>query len=39
MSIQQSPDAIAESIAYALSLPNEASVAELLVNSRMEAMF
>jgi NADP-dependent 3-hydroxy acid dehydrogenase YdfG len=33
------PDAIAESIAYALSLPNEASVAELLVNSRMEAMF
>jgi len=26
-------------IAYALSLPNDASVAEILVNSRMEAMF
>lgn len=33
------PQAIAETIAYALSLPNEASVAEILVNSRMEAMF
>jgi len=33
------PEAIAETIAYALSLPNDASVAEILVNSRMEAMF
>ena len=33
------PDAIAESVAYALSLPNNASVAEVLVNSRYEAMF
>ena len=32
------PEAIAESVAYALSLPNNASVAELLVNSRYEAM-
>ncbi len=31
------PDAIAESVAYLLSLPNNASVAELLVNSRLEA--
>lgn len=33
------PRAIAETVAYALALPNEASVAEILVNSRMEAMF
>ena len=32
------PEAIAESVAYALSLPNNASVAEVLVNSRYEAM-
>jgi len=31
------PEAIAESVAYLLSLPNNASVAELLVNSRLEA--
>ena len=31
------PEAIAESVAYLLSLPNNASVAELLVNSRFEA--
>ena len=31
------PQAIAESVAYLLSLPNNASVAELLVNSRFEA--
>ncbi len=31
------PAAIAESIAYLLSLPNSASVAELLINSRFEA--
>ncbi|MDH3666702.1 MAG: SDR family NAD(P)-dependent oxidoreductase [Paracoccaceae bacterium] len=30
------PDAIAESVAYVLSLPNNATVAELLVNSRFE---
>lgn len=33
------PQVIAETVAYALALPNEASVAEILVNSRMEAMF
>ncbi len=33
------PQAIAESVAYLLSLPNNASVAELLVNSRLEASF
>ena len=33
------PEAIAESVGYALSLPNNASVAEVLVNSRYEAMF
>lgn len=33
------PDAIAESVAYALSLPNSASVAEILVNSRHEPLF
>ena len=33
------PEAIAESVAYLLSLPNNASVAELLVNSRFEATF
>lgn len=32
-----SPEAIAASAAYALSLPNDATVAELLVNSRLEA--
>lgn len=31
------PEAIAESVAYLLGLPNSASVAELLVNSRFEA--
>ena len=31
------PAAIAESVAYLLSLPNNASVAELLINSRLEA--
>ena len=31
------PEVIAESVAYLLSLPNNASVAELLVNSRFEA--
>ena len=31
------PDAIAASVAYLLSLPNDASVAELLINSRFEA--
>ncbi len=30
------PSVIANSVAYALALPNEASVAELLVNSRLE---
>ncbi|OED36312.1 hypothetical protein AB833_27175 [Chromatiales bacterium (ex Bugula neritina AB1)] len=34
-----SPDAIAGTIAYALSLPNDASVAEILVNSRLETTF
>ena len=33
------PEAIAATAAYALSLPNEATVAEVLVNSRLEAMF
>ena len=33
------PEAIAETAAYALSLPAEASVAEILVNSRPETMF
>ncbi|MEM9138868.1 MAG: SDR family NAD(P)-dependent oxidoreductase [Pseudomonadota bacterium] len=33
------PDTIAETIAYALALPNEAVVAEILINSRHEAMF
>ena len=33
------PEAIAATAAYALSLPNDASVAEILVNSRLEAMF
>lgn len=32
------PEAIAATAAYALALPNEASVAEILVNSRLEAM-
>jgi len=31
------PAAIAESVAYLLGLPNNASVAELLINSRLEA--
>ena len=33
------PQTIAESVAYALSLPNEAVVAELLINSRFEPQF
>lgn len=33
------PDAIANTVAYAMSLPNDASVAEILVNSRLEAFF
>lgn len=33
------PETIAETVAYALSLPNSASVAEVLVNSRYEPMF
>lgn len=33
------PEAIAATAAYALSLPNEASVAEILVNSRLEHTF
>lgn len=34
-----SPQAIAASAAYALSLPNDAVVAELLINSRLEPSF
>lgn len=33
------PETIAETTAYALSLPNEAVVAEILVNSRFEPVF
>ena len=33
------PKTIAETVAYALSLPNEAAVAEILLNSRYETMF
>jgi NAD(P)-dependent dehydrogenase (short-subunit alcohol dehydrogenase family) len=33
------PETIAASIAYALALPNEAVVAELLINSRFEPLF
>lgn len=33
------PDTIAHSVAYALALPNDAVVAELLINSRFEASF
>ena len=33
------PETIAETVAYALGLPNEAVVAEILVNSRLEASF
>jgi NADP-dependent 3-hydroxy acid dehydrogenase YdfG len=33
------PETIAETVAYALALPNSASVAEVLVNSRLEPMF
>lgn len=33
------PETIAESTAYALSLPNEAVVAEILINSRFEPSF
>lgn len=33
------PVTIAETVAYALSLPNEAAVAEILVNSRLETSF
>ena len=32
------PETVAASIAYALSLPNSASVAEVLINSRFETM-
>lgn len=34
---KMSADAIAATVAYALSLPNDAAVAEILVNSRLEA--
>jgi NAD(P)-dependent dehydrogenase (short-subunit alcohol dehydrogenase family) len=33
------PEAIAETVAYALALPDNASVAEILVNSRLEPSF
>ncbi len=33
------PEAVAASAAYALALPNDASVAEILVNSRLESTF
>lgn len=33
------PETIAETVAYALSLPNGAAVAEILVNSRLEPSF
>ena len=33
------PETIAETVAYALSLPNESVVAEILVNSRLEPSF
>jgi NADP-dependent 3-hydroxy acid dehydrogenase YdfG len=33
------PETIAETVAYALSLPNDAVVAEILVNSRLEPSF
>jgi len=33
------PETIAQTVAYALSLPNQAAVAELRVNSRLEAGF
>jgi len=33
------PEAVARSVAYLLSLPNNASVAELLINSRCEGTF
>ena len=33
------PETIGETVAYALSLPNSAAVAEVLVNSRLEPMF
>ncbi len=33
------PDAIAETVAYALGLPDNAVVAEILINSRLEPMF
>ena len=33
------PETIAHSVAYALALPNEAVVAELLINSRFESSF
>lgn len=36
---KMAPQAIAASVTYALSLPKEASVAEIKVNSRMESMF
>ena len=31
------PEATADTVAYLLSLPNNASVAKLLINSRLEA--
>ena len=33
------PETIAETVAYALSIPNDAVVAEILVNSRFEPTF
>ena len=33
------PETVAETVAYALSLPNEAVVAEIMINSRLEPMF
>ncbi len=33
------PESIAETVAYALALPNEAVVAEIRVNSRLESLF
>ncbi len=33
------PETVANTIAYALSLPNEAVVAEILINSRLESSF
>ena len=38
-SFKIAPETVAETVAYALSLPNEAVVAEILINSRLEPMF